>query len=95
MNYSFMKLFSQNVEVLTQCGDVISPKLSRKRAQTRITFTNGDSKMKIKSKRNFEARCWFMKLSSPNLEIPALCCYVIISTCGQKDSYLYIMYNWR
>ena len=49
VNYSFMKLFSQNFEALTQCGDVISPKLSLKRAQTRISFANGDSKMKIKS----------------------------------------------
>ena len=28
MNYSFMKLFSQNFEVLTQHGDVINPKLA-------------------------------------------------------------------
>ena len=30
MNYSFRKLFSQNVEVLTQRDDVINPKLTRK-----------------------------------------------------------------
>ena len=40
MNYSFMKPFSQNFEVLTQLGDIIKPKLARKRAQTRISCTN-------------------------------------------------------
>ena len=29
-----MKPFSQNFEVLTYCGDVINPKLARKRTQT-------------------------------------------------------------
>ena len=53
---SFMKLFSRYFEVLTQGGDVINPKLAQKRAQTRISWTNGDRKMKIKSKRNFEVR---------------------------------------
>ena len=40
MNYLFMKPFSQNFEVLTQLGDIIKPKLARKRAQTRISCTN-------------------------------------------------------
>ena len=74
MNYSFMKTFSQNFEILTQRGDIINPK----RAQTRILCTNGVRKMKIKSKRNFEVRYSFMKLFSQNMEILVLCCDVII-----------------
>ena len=30
VNYSFMKLFPQNFDVLTQCGEVINPKLAWK-----------------------------------------------------------------
>ena len=48
VNYSFKKQSSQNFEVLTQCGNVINSKLARKRAQTPISCTNGDRKMKIK-----------------------------------------------
>ena len=48
VNYSFKKQSSQNFEVLTQCGNVINSKLARKRAQTPISCTNGDGKMKIK-----------------------------------------------
>ena len=94
MNYSFMKLFSQNFEVLTQTCDIINPKLARKRAQTGISCTNGDWKMKIKSKRNFEVRYSFMKLFTQNLEILVPCCEVVISKLGQKDSNLYPLYNW-
>ena len=43
VNYSFMKPFSQNFAVLSQRGDVINPKMARKRAQTRISCTNGDA----------------------------------------------------
>ena len=67
VNYLFMKPFTQNFEVLTQRGDVINPKLAPKRVQTCISYTNTDKKMKIKSKRNFEVRCSFMKLFSQNL----------------------------
>ena len=94
VNYLFMKLFSQNFEVLTQRGDVINSKLAPKRTQTRISGINGDRKMKIKSKRNFEVRYSFMKLFSRNLKILAPCCDVIISKLGQKDSNLYNKYNW-
>ena len=94
VNYSFMKPFSQNFEVLTQLGDVINPKLARKRTQSRISSANGDRKMKIKSKRNFELSYSFMKLFSGNLEIRAPFCD-IISKVDQKDSNLYIKYNWR
>ena len=63
-----MKQFSQNFEVLTLRGDVISPKLARKRALTFISCTNGDKKIKkkkkIKSKRNFDVKYSFMKLFS-------------------------------
>ena len=45
-----MKQFSQNFEVLTLRGDVISPKLARKRALTFISCTNGDKKIKKKKK---------------------------------------------
>ena len=86
-----MKPFLQNVEVLAQCGDVINPKLAQKRAQTCILCTNGDRKMKIKSKRNFEGRYSFKKLFSKYLEILAPCCDVVISKLGQKNSNLYIM----
>ena len=37
VNYSSMKLSSQNFEVLTQHGDIINPKLALKRAQTPIS----------------------------------------------------------
>ena len=94
VNYLFMKLFSQNFEVLTQRGDVINSKLAPKRTQTRISGINGDKKMKIKSKRNFEVRYSFMKLFSRNLKILAPCCDVIISKLDQKDSDLYNKYNW-
>ena len=67
-----MKLLSQNFEVLTQRGDVISPKLDRKMAQTRMLCTNGDRKMKIKIKRKFEVRYLFMKLFSRNPLSPML-----------------------
>ena len=93
VRYSFLKSLSQNLEVLTQRGDVINPKLARKRAQTCISRANGDRKKKIKSKRNFEMRYSFMKLFSGNLEISTPCCGVIISKLGQKDSNLYIMYK--
>ena len=42
VNYSFMKPFSQNFDVLTQRCDVINPELARKRVQTGISCTNGD-----------------------------------------------------
>ena len=67
MNYS--KLFSKNFEVLTQCDDVINPKLAQKRDQTHMLGTNGDRNFKIQSKRNFEVRYSFMKTFSRNLEI--------------------------
>ena len=89
-NYSFMKPFSQNFEVFTQCCDIIYPKLPRKRIQTGISCTNGDRKIKIKSKKNFEVRYSFMKLFSGNLKILAPCCDAIIPKLGQKDSRLYI-----
>ena len=81
INYSFMKSFSQNFEVLTQRGDIINPKLARKRTQAQIPCINGDKKMKIKSKSNFEVRHSFMKL---NLEILAPCFDVIISNWVKK-----------
>ena len=43
VNYSFMETFSQNVEVLTQRGHVINPKLARKMAR-------GSCYVKIESK---------------------------------------------
>ena len=46
VNYSFMKLFYQNLEAYTQHGDVINPKLARERAQTCISWTNSDRKTK-------------------------------------------------
>ena len=33
-----MKASSQNFEILTQHGDVINPKLAKKREQTQISF---------------------------------------------------------
>ena len=62
--------------------------LLTKRVQTRISCTNGDRKMKIPSKRNFEVRYSFMKLFSRNPEILAPCPDVITSKLGQKDSNL-------
>ena len=94
MNYSFLKSFSQSCKVLTQRGDVINPELASKRAQTHISCTNGDKKMKIKSKRNSEVRYLFMKLFSQNLEILAPCCDVIISKLSQ-DSNLGLMTSQR
>ena len=94
VNYSSMKPFSKKIEVLTQRRDVINPKSARKRVQTGISCTNSDRKIKIKTKRNFEMRYSFMKLFSGNFKILAPCCEVIISKSGQKDSSLYIMYNW-
>ena len=47
VNYSFMKPFSQNFEVLTQQGDVINPKVARKKAQTCISFANGDTNLQM------------------------------------------------
>ena len=82
VNYSFMKPFSQNSEVLTQRGDVINPKFARERAQTCISGTNGDAKMKTKITKNFDLKYSFMKLFSQNLEILAPCCDVIISKLG-------------
>ena len=60
--YLFSKPLSQNFEVLSPRGDVINPKFARKKAQTLISCTNGERKMKIKSKRNFEVRYSFVKL---------------------------------
>ena len=94
VNYSFMKLFSQNSEALTQCCNVINPEMARKRVQTGISCTNGDRKTIIKSKRNFEVRYSLTRLFSGNLKILAPCRDVIISKSGQKDSSLYIIYNW-
>ena len=64
VKYPFIKLFSQYFEVLIQYGDVINPKLTRKRVQTRISCTYGGRKMKIKRKMNFQMRYSFMKLFS-------------------------------
>ena len=65
--------------------------LTCKRAQACISCTNGDTKMKIKSKRNFEMRYLFMKLFSQNPKILVTCCDVIIPKFGQKDPNLYNM----
>ena len=73
VNYSFMKLFSQNFEALTQCCNVINPELTRKRIQTGISCTNGDRKTIIKNKKNFEVRYSLMKLFSGNFKILAPC----------------------
>ena len=94
VKYPFIKLFSQYFEVLIQYGDVINPKLTRKRVQTRISCTYGGRKMKIKRKMNFQMRYSFMKLFSWNHEILTPCCDVTISKLGVKDSNLYIKYNW-
>ena len=51
-----------------------------------MSCTNGDRKMKIKSKTNFQVRCSFTKLFSQNLQIQAPFCEVIISKLGQRDS---------
>ena len=59
-----------------------------------ISCKNGDRKIKMENKRNFEVRYSFMKLFSGNLKIIVLCCDVIISKSGQKDSSVCIMYNW-
>ena len=83
-----MKPFSQNFEVLTQYCDVINTKLARKRIQTGKSCTNGDRKIKIKNKKNFEVKYSFMRLFSGNLKILAPCCDVIIPKSGQKDSSL-------
>ena len=79
---SSLKIF----EVLSQRGDVINRKLAWKRTKTCISCTNGDRKMELKSKRNFEVRYTFMELFSQNLEFLAPCCHVIISKLGQKHS---------
>ena len=84
VKYSFMKPLSQSFEGLTH-ADVINPKLAQKMAQNCISCTNGDRKMKIKSKRNVEERYSFLKLFSRNLEIAAPCCDVIVSKLNQKD----------
>ena len=42
-----MKLFSQNLEVLNQCGAVINPQSARKRVQTFISCTNGDKNLQM------------------------------------------------
>ena len=72
VNYSFMKPFSQNFEVFTQCFFVINPEFVRKGVQTGISCTNDKRKIKIKSKSNFEGKYSFKKLFSRNLKIPAL-----------------------
>ena len=56
VSYSFMKPISQNFEVLTQCCTIINTKLAQKRIQTGISGTNGDKKIKVKNKKNFEVR---------------------------------------
>ena len=63
VNCLFMKLFSQNFEVLAQRGGVINPKLAQKQPNLYLMYSNGDRKMKISSKRNFQVRYLFMKLS--------------------------------
>ena len=68
-----MEPFSQNFEVLTLLGDVINPELASKRAQTHTWYTNGDRKMKIKSKKNYEVTYLFIELSFQNLEVLAPC----------------------
>ena len=86
VNYLFIKTFTQNFEHLTQRGDVINPKLARKRTQTCISATNDVRKMKIKSKGNFEVRYSFMKLFSWNSLTLSPCRDVTILKFGQKDS---------
>ena len=71
---------------MTHCGDIVNPKLARKRAQTNISCCNSDRKMKITSERHFDVRYSFIKLYFPNLKILVLCCDTIISKLGQKDS---------
>ena len=77
-----MKTFSQISEVLTQCGADINPILARNGGQTHILCTDGDRKMKTKSKKNSEVRYAFKKLCSQILEILARCCDDIMSKLG-------------
>ena len=52
---------------MNQGADFINQILARKRAQTRISCTNGNRKMRIKRKKNFEVRYMFTKFFSRNL----------------------------
>ena len=88
VNYSFMKPFSQNLSFWLSMMTLSTQNWLEKRVQTRISCTNGDRKMKIKRKRNFEVRRLSMKLFSRNLEILAPCCDVISLKLGQKHSSL-------
>ena len=85
-----MEPFSQKFEVLTQPVDVINPNMARKWMQTCIPCTNGDRKMKVKSKNNFVVRYSLMELFFQNLEILVPCCDAIVSKLCQKDSNSYI-----
>ena len=85
-----MEPFSQKFEVLTQPVDVINPNMARKWTQTCIPCTNGDRKMKVKSKNNFVVRYSLMELFFQNLEILVPCCDAIVSILCQKDSNSYI-----
>ena len=85
-----MEPFSQKFEVLTQAVDVINPNMARKWTQTCIPCTNGDRKMKVKSKNNFVVWYSLMELFFQNLEILVPCCDAIVSKLGQKDSNSYI-----
>ena len=55
--------FSKNCS-FNYCGDIINPKLARKKAQTRISCTNKDKEMKVNSKGKFEVKYLFTKLFS-------------------------------
>ena len=77
-NYSFIKTFFHNLEVLTQRGDVINPKSAWKRIQTRISCTNGDRKVRIKE--NLGCGVFLWNYFSQNLQVCISC-----TTGGKKN----------
>lgn len=87
VNYSFMELFYQNLEVYTQHGDVINPKLARERVKLVFHGLIVTERQKIKSKRDFEVWYLFMKLFSRSFEIMVLYCDAIISKNRLKFVY--------
>ena len=73
-------------------GDVINPKTESKRAQTCISCTSGDYKIKVNSKGKFEVKYSFLKPLSQNFKVLAPLGDVANPKMGKKGRNWYFMY---
>ena len=69
------------------------PKIGSKRAQTRISYTNGGRKMKVNNKDKFEVKYSFLKPLSQNFEVLILRGDIINPKVGRKGPHCYCIFQ--